>query len=97
MKNIINNFNVFESNEIKNLIVQYKKALKEYNTQYMSSNFISNLSDRDYRNRKNELNDLIRKIELIQNKYNNFLNKQFGLIFRKMIFMKKNLIILKKE
>ena len=60
--------------KLKNLIVQYKKALKEQNTQYMSSNFISNLSDRDYRNRKNELNDLIRKIELIQNNYNNFLN-----------------------
>ena len=44
----------------------------------MSSNFISNLSDRDYRKGKNELNDLIRKIELIQNNYNNFLNKQSG-------------------
>ena len=89
MKNIINNFNVFESNDIKNLIVQYKKELKQYNTQYMNSTFVSNLSDRDYRNRKSELDDLIRQSQLMQNNYNNFLNKQFGPDFSENDFHEK--------
>ena len=41
----------------------------------MNSDFVSDLNDRDYRNRKNELDDLIRQRELMLHNYINFLNK----------------------
>ena len=41
----------------------------------MNSDFVSDLNDRDYRNRKNELDDLIRQRELMLHNYINFPNK----------------------
>jgi len=78
LKKMANNFNIFENDKLKTELLAYKKELIQYKNAYLNSNFISLLSERDYSNRKNELEELINQSEMMLKKYNKFLNERFG-------------------
>ena len=78
LKKMANNFNIFENDKLKTELLEYKKELIQYKNAYLNSNFISLLSERDYSNRKNELEELINQSEMMLKKYNKFLNERFG-------------------
>ena len=68
LKNMANNFNIFESDKLKTELMNYKKELNEYKNAYLNSNFISLLSERDYSNRKSELEELVNQSEMMLKK-----------------------------
>ena len=78
IKNMANNFNIFENDKLKKELIDYKKEVSEYKKSYLNSNFISLLSERDYSNRKNELEELVTQSESMLKKYNKFLTERFG-------------------
>ena len=89
LKNIANNFNIFQSDKIKTELLVYKKDLSDYKKEYLKSNFISLLSERDYHNRKNELEELETQCNSMLKKYNKFLNERFGPNFNESDFQEK--------
>ena len=89
LKNIANNFNIFQSDKIKTELLTYKKELNDYKKEYLKSNFISLLSERDYHNRKNELEELETQCDTMLKKYNKFLNDRFGPNFSQSDFQEK--------
>ena len=78
LKNMANNFNIFESDKLKTELLNYKKELLDYKKSYLNSNFISLLSERDYSNRKSELEELVNQSEIMIKKYKKFLSERFG-------------------
>ena len=78
IKNMANNFNIFENDKLKKELIDYKKEVSQYKKSYLNSNFISLLSERDYSNRKNELEELVTQSESMLKKYNKFLTERFG-------------------
>ena len=86
LKNMANNFNIFESDKLKTELMNYKKELNEYKNAYLNSNFISLLSERDYSNRKSELEELVNQSEMMLKKYKNFLSERFGSNFNENDF-----------
>ena len=86
LKNMANNFNIFESDKLKTELMNYKKELNEYKNAYLNSNFISLLSERDYSNRKSELEDLVNQSEMMLKKYKKFLSERFGSNFNENDF-----------
>ena len=78
LKNIANNFNIFQTDKIKTELLAYKREVTEYKKNYLNSNFISLLSERDYSNRKNELEELVNQSESMLKNYNKFLSERFG-------------------
>ena len=89
LKNIANDFNIFQSDKLKTELLSYKKEITNYKKEYLSSNFISLLSERDYHNRKNELEELESQCESMLKKYNKFLNERFGPNFNQSDFQEK--------
>lgn len=89
LKNIANNFNIFQSDKIKTDILTYKRELSDYKKEYLNSNFISLLSERDYSNRKNELEELETQCDTMLKKYNKFLSERFGPNFSQNDFKEK--------
>ena len=89
LKNIVNDFNIFQSDKIKTELSTYKKELIDYKKEYFNSNFISLLSERDYHNRKNELEELESQCETMLKKYTKFLNDRFGPNFDQSNFQEK--------
>ena len=89
LKNIANNFNIFQSDKLKTELLSFKKELTDYKKEYLSSNFISLLSERDYHNRKNELEELESQCDTMLKKYNKFLNDRFGPNFSQSDFQEK--------
>ena len=89
LKNIANNFNIFQSDKIKTELLAYKKDLSDYKKEYLKSNFISLLSERDYHNRKNELEELETQCNSMLKKYNKFLSERFGPNFNESDFQEK--------
>ena len=89
LKNIANNFNIFQSDKIKTELLTYKRELSDYKKEYLKSNFISLLSERDYHNRKNELEELESQCDSMLKKYNKFLNDRFGPNFNESDFQEK--------
>ena len=89
LKNIANDFNIFQSDKIKTELLSYRKELTDYKKEYLSSNFISLLSERDYNNRKNELEELESQCETMVKKYTKFLNDRFGPNFNQSDFQEK--------
>ena len=89
LKNIANNFNIFQSDKIKTELFNYKNELNAYKKEYLNSNFISLLSERDYNNRKNELEELESQCQIMIKKYNKFLNDRFGPNFNQNDFQEK--------
>ena len=57
---------------------KFESLVSEYKKSYLNSNFISLLSERDYSNRKNELEELVTQSESMLKKYNKFLTERFG-------------------
>ena len=47
LKKMADNFNIFESDKLKTELLKYKKEVTEYKKNYLNSNFISLLSERD--------------------------------------------------
>jgi len=89
LKNIANNFNIFQSDKIKTELLTYKRELSDYKKEYLKSNFISLLSERDYHNRKNELEELETQCNSLLKKYNKFLSERFGPNFNESDFQEK--------
>ena len=89
MKKMANNFNIFESDKLKNELIAYKKEVADYKKSYLNSNFISLLSERDYSNRKNELEELVNQSEIMLKKYNKFLSERFGPNFNQNDFQEQ--------
>ena len=89
MKKMANNFNIFENDKLKTELLEYKKEVAEYKRSYLNSNFISLLSERDYSNRKNELEELVNQSESMWKKYNKFLNERFGPNFNQNDFQEQ--------
>ena len=89
LKNIANNFNIFQSDKIKTELLTYKRELSDYKKEYLKSNFISLLSERDYHNRKNELEELESQCNSMLKKYNKFLSDRFGPNFNESDFQEK--------
>ena len=89
LKNIANNFNIFQSDKIKTELLTYKRDLSNYKNEYLKSNFISLLSERDYHNRKNELEELESQCNSMLKKYNKFLSDRFGPNFNESDFQEK--------
>ncbi len=89
LKNIANNFNIFQSDKIKTELLTYKRELSDYKKEYLKSNFISLLSERDYHNRKNELEELETQCNSMLKKYNKFLSERFGPNFNESDFQEK--------
>ena len=89
LKNIANDFNIFQSDKLKTELLSFKKELTDYKKEYLSSNFISLLSERDYHNRKNELEELESQCDTMLKKYNKFLNDRFGPNFSQSDFQEK--------
>ena len=89
LKNIANNFNIFQSDKIKTELLTYKRDLSNYKNEYLKSNFISLLSERDYHNRKNELEELESQCNSMLKKYNKFLSERFGPNFNESDFQEK--------
>ena len=89
MKKMANNFNIFENDKLKNELLEYKKEVAQYKKSYLNSNFISVLSERDYSNRKNELEELVNQSETMLKKYNKFLGEKFGPNFNQNDFQEK--------
>jgi len=89
LKNIANNFNMFQSDKIKTELLSYKRELSTYKKEYLKSNFISLLSERDYHNRKNELEELESQCDSMLKKYNKFLSDRFGPNFNESDFQEK--------
>ena len=89
LKNIANNFNIFQSDKIKTELLTYKRDLSDYKKEYLKSNFISLLSERDYHNRKNELEELESQCNSMLKKYNKFLSERFGPNFNESDFQEK--------
>ncbi len=89
LKNIANNFNIFQSDKIKTELLSYKRELSTYKKEYLKSNFISLLSERDYHNRKNELEELESQCDSMLKKYNKFLSDRFGPNFNESDFQEK--------
>ena len=89
LKNIANNFNIFQSDKIKTELLKYKRELSDYKKEYLKSNFISLLSERDYHNRKNELEELESQCNSMLKKYNKFLSERFGSNFNESDFQEK--------
>ena len=89
LKNIANNFNIFQSDKIKTQLLTYKRDLSNYKNEYLKSNFISLLSERDYHNRKNELEELESQCNSMLKKYNKFLSERFGPNFNESDFQEK--------
>jgi hypothetical protein len=89
LKNIANNFNIFQSDKIKTELLSYKRELSDYKKEYLKSNFISLLSERDYHNRKNELEELESQCNSMLKKYNKFLSDRFGPNFNESDFQEK--------
>ena len=89
LKNIANNFNIFQSDKIKTELLAYKRELSDYKKEYLKSNFISLLSERDYHNRKNELEELESQCNSMLKKYNKFLSDRFGPNFNESDFQEK--------
>ena len=89
LKNIANDFNIFQSDKIKTELLTYRKELSDYKKEYLNSNFISLLSERDYSNRKNELEELESQCEVMVKKYTKFLNDRFGPNFNQNDFQEK--------
>ena len=89
LKNIANNFNIFQSDKIKTELLTYKRELSDYKNEYLKSNFISLLSERDYHNRKNELEELESQCNSMLKKYNKFLSERFGPNFNESDFQEK--------
>ena len=89
LKNIANDFNIFQSDKIKTELLTYRKELSDYKKEYLNSNFISLLSERDYSNRKNELEELVSQCEVMVKKYTKFLNDRFGPNFNQNDFQEK--------
>ena len=61
----------------------------DYKKSYLNSNFISLLSERDYSNRKNELEELVNQSEIMLKKYNKFLSERFGPNFNQNDFQEQ--------
>ncbi len=89
LKNIANDFNIFQSDKLKTELLTYKKDLTDYKKEYLNSNFISLLSERDYSNRKNELEELETQCDTMLKKYNKFLSERFGPNFSQNDFKEK--------
>ena len=89
IKNMANNFNIFENDKLKTELLNYKKEVTEYKKSYLNSNFISLLSERDYSNRKNELEELVSQSESMYKKYNKFLSERFGPNFNQNDFQEQ--------
>ncbi len=89
LKNIANDFNIFQSDKLKTELLTYKKDLTDYKKEYLNSNFISLLSERDYHNRKSELEELETQCETMIKKYTKFLNDRFGPNFNQSDFQEK--------
>ena len=89
IKNMANNFNIFENDKLKTELLAYKKELTDYKKSYLNSNFISVLSERDYSNRKNELEELVEQSETMLKKYNKFLSERFGPNFNQNDFQEQ--------
>ena len=89
IKNMANNFNIFENDKLKTELLNYKKEVTEYKKSYLNSNFISLLSERDYSNRKNELEELVSQSESMYKKYNKFLSDRFGPNFNQNDFQEQ--------
>ena len=89
MKKMANNFNIFENDKLKTELLEYKKEVAEYKRSYLNSNFISLLSERDYSNRKNELEELVNQSESMLKKYNKFLSERFGPNFNQNDFQEQ--------
>ena len=89
MKKMANNFNIFENDKLKTELLEYKKEVAQYKKSYLNSNFISVLSERDYSNRKNELEELVNQSETMLKKYNKFLGEKFGPNFNQNDFQEK--------
>jgi hypothetical protein len=89
LKNIANNFNIFQSDKVKTELLAYKRELSDYKKEYLKSNFISLLSERDYHNRKNELEELESQCNSMLKKYNKFLSDRFGPNFNESDFQEK--------
>ena len=89
LKNIANDFNIFQSDKIKTELYTYKQELTNYKKEYLNSNFISLLSERDYHNRKNELEELESQCNIMIKKYTKFLNDRFGPNFNENDFKEK--------
>ena len=89
MKKMANNFNIFENDKLKTELLEYKKEVAEYKRSYLNSNFISLLSERDYSNRKNELEELVNQSESMWKKYNKFLSERFGPNFNQNDFQEQ--------
>ena len=89
LKNIANNFNIFQTDKIKTELLAYKREIADYKKEYLKSNFISLLSERDYNNRKNELEELETQCETMLKKYNKFLSERFGPNFTQNDFKEK--------
>ena len=89
LKNIATNFNIFQSDKIKTELLTYKRELSDYKKEYLKSNFISLLSERDYHNRKNELEELESQCNSMLKKYNKFLSDRFGPNFNESDFQEK--------
>ena len=89
MKKMANDFNIFENDKLKTELLEYKKELDKYKKSYLNSNFISLLSERDYSNRKNELEELVSQSESMYKKYNKFLSDRFGPNFNQNDFQEQ--------
>ena len=89
LKNMANDFNIFQSDKLKTELLTYRKELNNYKKEYLNSNFISLLSERDYHNRKNELEELESQCETMIKKYTKFLNDRFGPNFNESDFQEK--------
>ena len=89
LKNIANNFNIFQTDKIKTDLLAYKREITDYKKEYLNSTFISLLSERDYNNRKNELEELETQCETMLKKYDKFLSERFGPNFTQNKFKEK--------
>ena len=89
LKDIANNFNIFQTDKIKTDLLTYKREIADYKKEYLNSTFISLLSERDYNNRKNELEELETQCETMLKKYNKFLSERFGPNFTQNEFKEK--------
>ena len=89
MKKMANDFNIFENEKLKTELLEYKREVAEYKRSYLNSNFISLLSERDYSNRKNELEELVNQSESMWKKYNKFLSERFGPNFNQNDFQEQ--------
>jgi len=89
LKNISNKFDIFQSDKLKTELLNYKSELVSYKNEYFKSNFVSLLSERDYHNRKTELDDLITQSEYLLTKYKKLLNERYGPKFNENDFQEQ--------